>query len=55
MIVDDGGHTPAQQRASYERLFPALRHGGLYIIEDIETSFWRNEARTYDEKVQNGE
>eukprot|EP01062_Namystynia_karyoxenos_P048992 TRINITY_DN37416_c0_g1_i1.p2 TRINITY_DN37416_c0_g1~~TRINITY_DN37416_c0_g1_i1.p2 ORF type:complete len:413 (+),score=130.44 TRINITY_DN37416_c0_g1_i1:68-1240(+) len=39
LIIDDGGHTMDQQITSFERLFPLVRPGGLYIIEDLETSF----------------
>ena len=43
IIVDDGGHTTAQQLSAFEVLFVAgLKPGGVYIIEDIETSFWAN-------------
>eukprot|EP00935_MAST-01C_sp_MAST-1C-sp1_P000724 g724.t1 len=41
LIIDDGGHTPFQQLTSIRTLFPqALKPGGLYVIEDIETSYW---------------
>eukprot|EP01062_Namystynia_karyoxenos_P071127 TRINITY_DN66547_c0_g1_i1.p1 TRINITY_DN66547_c0_g1~~TRINITY_DN66547_c0_g1_i1.p1 ORF type:complete len:308 (+),score=80.61 TRINITY_DN66547_c0_g1_i1:79-924(+) len=40
VIVDDGGHHPRQQAASFEGLWAALAPGGLYVIEDIQTSFW---------------
>lgn len=39
LIVDDGGHTMEQQQVSIGFLFPLLRPGGLYIIEDLHTSF----------------
>jgi predicted O-methyltransferase YrrM len=34
LVVDDASHRYGQTRASFEVLFPALRPGGLYIIED---------------------
>lgn len=41
IIIDDGGHTMSQQQISFSYLFPiALQEGGLYIIEDIGTSYW---------------
>ena len=40
IILDDGSHLPAHQIISLKYLFPALNPGGLYIIEDIETSYW---------------
>ena len=41
IIIDDGGHGYVQQLTSFHTLFSsALVHNGLYIIEDIETSWW---------------
>jgi hypothetical protein len=39
LIVDDGGHTMVQQQVSLGVLFPHLRPGGLYALEDLHTSF----------------
>ena len=38
LIVDDGGHSMDQQQISLAALFPKLRPGGLYILEDLHTS-----------------
>jgi len=40
IIVDDGSHLPAHQLGSFAVLFEALTDGGLYVIEDVHTSFW---------------
>lgn len=40
IILDDGGHTMEQQLVSFKTLFPHLNSGGLYIIEDLHTSYW---------------
>ena len=41
VIVDDGGHSYEQQLISFRMLFAsALKAGGLYVIEDIETSYF---------------
>lgn len=42
LIMDDGSHVPEHQLLSFNRLFPLLQQGGVYIIEDIECSYWRN-------------
>ena len=34
LVIDDASHFYRQTRASFEALFPLLRPGGLYIIED---------------------
>jgi len=40
LICDDGSHIPEHQLLTFNILFPLLRDGGIYIIEDIETSYW---------------
>jgi hypothetical protein len=39
VIIDDGGHTMNQQRASLKTLWPAIKPGGIYFIEDLATSY----------------
>lgn len=42
LVVDDGSHVPTHQFISFDILFrEALAPGGCYIIEDIETSYWK--------------
>ena len=41
IIVDDGSHVPWHQLFTFEIMFDTwLKPGGLYIIEDVETSYW---------------
>jgi len=40
IIIDDGGHTMQQQQITFQTLFPKLPSGGIYVIEDLHTSFW---------------
>lgn len=43
LIVDDGSHIPEHQILSFNMLFKNLLTPGFtYIIEDIETSFWKS-------------
>jgi hypothetical protein len=42
IIIDDGSHVPAHVIASFNALFPLLADGGLYVIEDVQTTFWPN-------------
>ena len=42
VILDDGSHVPEHQLLSFNYLFEnCLNDGGVYIIEDIETSYWK--------------
>ncbi len=41
IIVDDGGHTMTQQITSFEMLFPHVKSGGIYVVEDLHTSYWK--------------
>jgi hypothetical protein len=40
-INDDGSHIPEHQLLTFNKLFPKLEIGGVYIIEDVETSYWK--------------
>jgi len=39
IIIDDASHYPPHQIISFQNLWPKLRPGGLYVVEDIETSY----------------
>ncbi|SRR6266567_482201 len=41
VLIDDGGHTMRQQRATFEVLFPRISPTAVYICEDMHTSYWR--------------
>lgn len=40
VIIDDGSHLSPHQIFTFHRLFPHLREGGTYVIEDVQTSYW---------------
>ncbi len=40
LVIDDGSHEPGHQLKTLVKLFPRVAPGGLYVIEDIETSYW---------------
>ena len=40
IIIDDGGHTMAQQTATFEEMWCHLKPGGVYLCEDLHTSYW---------------
>jgi frataxin-like iron-binding protein CyaY len=39
VMVDDGGHSMVQQKTSLDTLWKALKPGGYYFCEDLETSY----------------
>lgn len=39
VIIDDGSHINEHVLASFDVLFPAIRPGGVYVIEDLWTSY----------------
>lgn len=39
-VLDDGGHTPKQMIASFQYLFPRLKPGGVYLVEDVCANYW---------------
>lgn len=41
ILIDDGGHTMSQQINTFEELFPAVQANGVYLVEDLHTSYWR--------------
>jgi hypothetical protein len=44
-IIDDGSHVPEHQILTFDIFFKdILLPGGVYIIEDIETSYWKRGA-----------
>ena len=51
-ILDDGSHQPMHQFETFNFLFRnLLEPGGIYIIEDIETSYWNAESSLYGYRV----
>jgi hypothetical protein len=40
VVLDDGSHLGRHQIATFRCLFPKLRVGGLYLIEDLHTAYW---------------
>jgi len=40
VVIDDGSHLNAHVLASFTALFPHVRPGGYYVIEDHQTAYW---------------
>lgn len=44
IIIDDASHVNPKTVRSFEILFPLLKSGGIYVIEDAHTSYWEAPA-----------
>jgi cephalosporin hydroxylase len=40
VLIEDGGHEMHQQLATFGELWPVIRDGGVFLIEDLHTSYW---------------
>lgn len=40
LIIDDGNHFWMEQILTFQTLFPYMKKGGIYIVEDTTTSYW---------------
>lgn len=47
VIIDDGSHYPPHMIFVFFHLWTSVRAGGMYVIEDLETNYWRNGSRMY--------
>jgi SAM-dependent methyltransferase len=58
IIIDDGSHDVSHQQMTFGKLFDLLKPGGIYIIEDMCTSFFKEGVNLYgysqtNEKIDN--
>lgn len=40
IIIDDGSHINEHVIETFKFLFPLLKVGGIYVVEDTQTSYW---------------
>jgi hypothetical protein len=40
IIIDDGSHVVDHVRVAFDTLFPLLATNGIYVVEDLQTSYW---------------
>lgn len=40
IVIDDGSHINEHIIQTFEFLFPKLKSGGIYVVEDTQTSYW---------------
>jgi len=59
IIIDDGGHQMDQQKISFDILYPHLKENGIYLCEDLHTSYWKEynggykNSNTFIEYIKN--
>lgn len=39
-VIDDGSHVNAHQIETFAILWPHVKDGGAYVVEDVQTSYW---------------
>lgn len=49
LVVDDGSHRAEDQQGTLHHLWPHLKPGGIYIMEDTHTSYREGWGMTYRE------
>jgi demethylmacrocin O-methyltransferase len=54
IVIDDGSHINDHIRTSFQALFPHVRPGGLYVIEDLWTAYWSGFGGNEDPKQYSG-
>ncbi|MBT2189220.1 class I SAM-dependent methyltransferase [Sphingobium nicotianae] len=47
VVLDDGSHVMKHIRTSLDCLFPHVSEGGLYMIEDLHTAYWKMHGGGY--------
>ncbi len=50
IVIDDGGHSMAQQINTFEVIFPCLKNDGVYICEDLHTSYCKHHGGGFKKK-----
>lgn len=49
IVIDDGSHYNHHVIRSFEILFPLLKDNGIYVIEDLASSYWPDYGGSSDE------
>lgn len=51
ILIDDGGHTMSQQIVTFEELYDIVDDNGIYLCEDLHTSYMENYGGKYKGKT----
>jgi len=52
IIIDDASHVPQHQVYSLFHLWQSVKPGGIYVIEDLETNYWKDGDGLYGYQLQ---
>ena len=47
IVIDDGSHFAQETRNSFDILFPHVKAGGYYAIEDWAVGYWKDKKKGY--------
>jgi cephalosporin hydroxylase len=47
VLIEDGGHTATQQIHTFEEFWPYISDGGVFLIEDLHSSYWEKYGGGY--------
>lgn len=47
VLIEDGGHTMGQQIATFEEFYPLMAPNGVFLVEDLHTSYWADYGGGY--------
>lgn len=50
ILVDDGGHTMLQQNTTFQIMFDVVKADGIYVCEDLHTSYWKRYGGGFKKK-----
>lgn len=50
ILIDDGGHEMEQQKIAFQELFDFVAEDGMYLCEDLHSSYWPNLGGSYRSK-----
>lgn len=39
-FIDDGGHTSTQMRVTFDKVWPMIKPGGVFVCEDTHCAYW---------------
>jgi 23S rRNA U2552 (ribose-2'-O)-methylase RlmE/FtsJ len=50
ILIDDGGHHMNQQITTFEQMYDHVKDDGIYLCEDLHTSYWEAYGGGYKKK-----